>query len=278
MNRTRSPRSSRHLAIHCVVGVLLLACTGVEEKRIRQLLHDKGFGTRAEGVATARNYVAGGDEVQFIVEPKVYLQPGHEQLFLLGSPQAVQLDGTIFVPYVGPLYVLGMTEVELSNTVNHMLGAVFTTGVQVQARIRSVGKAFYMFGEVGEGARYVPMLHGDLTLLEVIARAPVSKLANLGRVQVIKPDAQNPLVVVVNVREILETGNTTYNLRIDNNDIIYIPPTFFGHVSRFLEKLLQPLNVAVNALFGAAAIQSSYDFVFESRGNPIFFGNQGRGF
>jgi protein involved in polysaccharide export with SLBB domain len=261
-------RSWRGFLALGVLVILASGCSSIEEKRIRQLLHEKGFGTRADGVATAENYVAGGDRVQFIIEPNVYLQPGHEQLFLLTRPQPVQIDGTIFVPYIGPVYVLGMKETSLSEMMSQLLDGVFETPIRVQARIISTGKGFFMFGEVLRAARYIPMVDADITLLEVIARAPVTSLANLGRVKVIKPDAQDPLVVVVNVREMIETGNTTYNLRIDDNDIIYIPPTFLGHIARFLEKLLLPITVTVRAAFGFASFYGTYDYLVT--GNPGF--------
>jgi protein involved in polysaccharide export with SLBB domain len=255
------------LAAVCMLG--LAACAGYEDQRIRQLLNEKGFGSRAEGVATAENYVAGGDRVQFLVEPNVYLQPGHEQLFILTQPQPIGIDGTIFVPYIGPVYVLGMKEQTLTDYISVMLDGVFAgTSIRVQARIISTGKGFYMFGEVVQAARFIPMTQGDVTILDVIAKAPITDLANLGRIKVIKPDAQDPLVIVVNVREMIESGNTTYNIRIDNNDIIYIPPTFFGQIARFLEKLLQPVGAVVRAAFGFATFRSTYDFLV---GNSSFF-------
>lgn len=253
-----------------LLALLWTGCTSMEEKRIRQLLHEKGFGSRADGVATAENFVDGGDRVQFIIEPNLYLQPGHEQLFLLTRPQPLQLDGTIFIPYIGPVYVLGMKETSLSEMVSQLLDGVFNTPIRVEARIISLGKGFFMFGEVQRAARYIPMVDADLTLLEVIARAPVTQLANLGRVKVIKPDAQDPLVVVVNVREMIESGNTTYNLRIENNDIIYIPPTWLGYISRFLEKLLLPITVTVRAMFGFASFYGSYSYF--TTGNAGFYG------
>ncbi len=259
----------RHTAVAALPKCLVLlccavfgACTSVEDARIRQLLHEKGFGTRAEGVATAENYVAGGDLVQFIVSPDLYQQPGYEQLFLLARPQPVGLDGTIFVPYIGSQYVLGLTEAALSDVISALLDGIFQAPIQLQARIVSTGKGFYMFGEVERAARYVEMVKADLTLLEVMARAPVTNLANMGRVKVIKPDAQNPLVMVVNVREMIETGVTTFNVRIDDNDIIYIPPTFLGHIARFVEKLLQPIGAVVRASLGFATFRQTYDYLF----------------
>lgn len=269
-SRSRRGFGSRAAAL-CAFLALLSSCTSVEQSRIRQLLHEKGFGTRAQGVATAENYVAGGDQVQFVLDPNIYLQPGLEQLYLLAQPQAVGIDGTIFVPYIGSVYVLGMKEQELGAMVAQRLGGRMNMALSLQSRIISTGKGFYMFGEVERAARYVPMSQGDITLLDVMAKAPITDLANLGRVKVIKPDAQDPLVVVVNVREIIETGNTTFNLRIDNQDIIYIPPTFLGHIARFVEKLLQPIGAVTRAAFGFATIRSTYDYLIYDQADAFLF-------
>ena len=265
----------RWLAL-AALAPLLIGCTTVEDQRIRQYLHEKGFGTRAEGVASAENYVMGGDQVQFIIDPNVYLQPGFEQLYILSAPQPVQIDGTIFVPYVGPVFVLGLKEQELASLVALQLEAIRSHPVQLQARIVSTGKGFYMFGEVDRSARFIPMTNGDLTLLDVMARAPVTDLANMGRIKVIKPDAQNPLAMVVNVREIVETGYTTFNLRIENQDIIYVPPTFFGHISRFLEKLLQPIAAVSQVAFGASFARSSIDYLLYDEADSLLFRGRGQ--
>jgi hypothetical protein len=259
-----------------LAAALGTACTSVEDVRVRQLLHEKGFGTRAEGVATAENFVAGGDQVQFIIDPNVYLQPGFEQLYLLAQPQAVQIDGTIFVPYVGSVYVLGLKEQELASLVGLQLEGLRSAPVQLQARIISTGKGFYMFGEIERAARFVPMTNGDTTLLDVVTKAPITDLANMGRVKVIKPDAQDPLVVVVNVREILETGNTTFNLRIGHQDIIYIPPTFLGHISRFLEKLLAPIGNVTQAALGLSFARSGIDYLLFDQADALLFRGQRR--
>jgi hypothetical protein len=258
-----------------LVPILFASCSSVESDRLRQLLNERGFGTRADGSPRAENFVAGGDDIQFVMPALSYRQPAHEQLFLLLSPQPVEVDGTIYVPYVGGVYVLGKTERQVAAEVSQALANVFTDPIPLEARIVSSGKGFYIFGEVEGGARYVPMPHGDLTVLEVIARATLTDLANLGRVRVVKPDAQDPLVVVVNVREIIEYGYTTYNVAIDHNDIIYIPPTFFGHIARFVEKILQPIGAVTRAAFGVAQLNATYDYlVFNQQSNLLLGGNR----
>lgn len=241
-----------------LLAVLFAACASGEEKRIRELLHEKGFGTRAQGQAVKENYITGGDAVQFLLDPMLYLTAGAEQLSLLAAPQAISIDGTILIPYLGPVYVLGMTERELATLVNTQLQGFFNFEVAVQCRILNLGKAFYAFGEVLQKGR-LPMIKGDITVLEAIATIGTSPLANLGRVRVVKPDAENPLVVVVNIREMILTGNTKWNLRLDDNDILYVPPTILGAFARFAEKLLQPLGVAVSALFAWTSLRYSYD-------------------
>jgi protein involved in polysaccharide export with SLBB domain len=249
--------------------VLLASCTNYEEKRIRQLLNEKGFGTRAEGRATMENYVTGGDGVVFVVNPTVLASPGAEKLVVLSQVQRVGLDGTILLPYVGPVMILGLTERELKRLVESQLTGLFNIDIRVEARIVNFGKFFYAFGEVLRKGR-VPFLKADLTLLEAITVIGPTALANMGKVRVIKPDAQNPLVVDVNVREMIMTGNTTYNLLIEENDFIYVPPTWIGGFSRFIEKLLQPIGVAVQSLLGLATIKASYDLL-QGKQTTFFF-------
>jgi protein involved in polysaccharide export with SLBB domain len=265
----RPRRSVGKRALVAFLAALFPACAQIEEKRIRQLLHEKGFGTQAQGDATQENYVAGGDLVQFLVDPTLVLQPGMEQLALLRVAQPVAIDGTILIPYVGPVKVLGMSETELGVFVTEELQRFFQPElIRIQARIAGLGKGLYFFGEVIFRGRQ-PFAKPDLTLFEALAYSGTTSLANLGRVRVVRPDAQNPLVIEVNYREMVLTGLMVYNIRLRENDIIYVPPTFFGALARFIEKLLQPIAVTVQALFGVAHLRQTYDIL---RGDNVFYG------
>jgi len=271
--RRRSGGLRRALWFAGLACGLAAGCSTVEDKRLDQLLHERGFGTRAQGVATVENYVAGGDFVQFLVDPLAQLTPGAEMLTLLTVPQPVGIDGTVLIPYLGPTFVLGMTEAELAAMVAEQLMATFAFPVKLQARIiGNLGKTIYVFGEAGP--RRVPLLKPDLTIVDLMTGFVAwTRLANLGRIRVTRPDAQNPFQVEINLREMIETGNTTYNIRLQENDFVYVPPTFFGALTRFLEKLLEPLRVVVASLFGVASVQFTYDVLTNSNG---IYG--GRGF
>ena len=144
---------------------LLVSCGSFEDKRIRELLNEKGFGSRADGEATRENYLGGQDLVQFIVPPEVLMQPGAERLAVLETAQPVAIDGTIFVPLVGPVYALGKTETDLAALVRTQLRSVLKFDVDLQARI-SGNKFFYAIGEVG---RKGPLpISANMTLIDAM--------------------------------------------------------------------------------------------------------------
>ncbi len=250
---------------------LLSACSNYEEKRMRELFHEKGFGSRAQGDATIENYVAGGDAVAFVLPAMTFQDPAAAELARLGAAQRVAIDGKILIPYVGPVQVLGLTEAQLSTLVKGMLQGYFQFEIDVQARIIGDSKNIYCFGETGrKGIVEMARLGADLTLLRAVSSVGFTPLANLARVQVIRPDAEHPLRFEVDVYEMIMTGNTHRNMRIRENDIIYIPPTFLGMLARLLQRLLQPVNVAVQTMLGFAQIRASYDFA-TGKSDSLFF-------
>jgi protein involved in polysaccharide export with SLBB domain len=263
-------RSCALLACACLLSA---ACSNFEEKRIRELQKEKGFGTRAQGDASVENYVAGGDLVSFDLSPLTYQDPSAALLFQLTLPQAVGIDGTINIPYVGPVSVLGKTQAELTTLVKGLLQPSFKFPLELQARIAGDFKHIFAFGEVGHrGAVPIKQFGGsDLTLLSVVSQLDWTNLANIGRVYLIRPDAEHPLVVEVNLNEMILSGRTNWNLSVRENDIIYIPPTFLGMIARILERVLAPVALAVRAMFGIAEVRESWAVASGQAGNPIFF-------
>ena len=237
----------------------LCACGSYEEVRIRQLMNEKGFGTRANGDATHENYVDGLSAVQFMLPPEVLLQTEAPRLAELAVAQPVGIDGTIFVPYVGPVYVLGKTEAELTAMVRAQLSTQIKGTILLQARILPGSKIFYAIGE-SRSKGPIPMLP-DMTLMDAMFNVGWTNLANLGRVYVIRPDAENPLVIDVNFREMLTSGDMKPNIQIRERDILYVPPTFLGLIARLLQRILEPFGLAVRTMLGIAEFQTALDVV-----------------
>ena len=53
---------------------------------------------------------------------------------------------------------------------------------------------------------------------------PNLRSANLGRVRLIRPDPVDPLIITVDIAQMIETGDTTYNVHVAGRDFIYVPP------------------------------------------------------
>jgi polysaccharide export outer membrane protein len=264
-------RTALSFLLLAILGCLLTSCSNYEEKRLRELFHEKGFGSRAEGDAVVENYVAGGDSIVFLIPASTFLDPSAAELARLTAPQSIAIDGKILIPYVGPVQVLGLTEAQLATLVKGLLQGVFQFEVDVQARIVGESKNIYAFGEVGaKGIVPMALLGADCTILKAVARIRWTPLANLSRVQLIRPDAEHPLHVEVDVYHMIMSGNTQRNIRIRENDIIYIPPTFLGMVSRLLERILTPVSVAVQTILGFAQIRFGWD-VASGQTNSSFF-------
>lgn len=260
--RRRGSRSfaSARLAWFWLLLLSVAGCSNLEEKQIRELLHEKGFGSRAQGDATRENYVGGLDWVQFLLGPNDALMEGAERLGELTVAQPVGIDGTIFIPYVGPVYVLGKTEVELAAYIRAQLRTVLTFEPDVQARIVRTQKFFYAVGEVRRAKGRV-LMEPDMTLMDAVFLCGWTNLANLGRIYLIRPDAENPLVVDVNFREMITSGYTAANLRMRERDIVYVPPTFLGLLARLLQRLLEPVGLAVRTMIGIAEASSAYRYL-----------------
>ncbi|MCA8972448.1 MAG: hypothetical protein KDC95_21855 [Planctomycetes bacterium] len=255
-------------------GFTLPSCSTIPNKKIEELLVRKGFGKRAEGDAQVEDYATTGSQIQFWIDPILLRQEKYFDLqVLVSGPQAVGVDGQIYIPGYGTTYVLGLTEERIASLISERLSAIFESTIPVEARILDSPKYFYMFGETTPGAR--PFV-GDLTVLEVFATNPILPLANVGKIRLVRPDPETPLVVSINVRDMVLYGITTYNLNIKENDIIYVPPTFFGSVSRFIERLTSPLTTLVAATFQASSIRYQYRVLtgerdFNFYGNPYLF-------
>ena len=114
-----------------------------------------------------------------------------------------------------------------------------------------------------QGAKEFP---GDLTIFEAVtAASPKPESANLGRVRLIRADPRDPTVLVVNLSEMIDSGDSTFNVLVHERDIIYVPPTLMAQFGYFLQALLFPVTIVMNSVFG----------VFGYYNRLMYYGNQG---
>ncbi|MCK6446302.1 MAG: polysaccharide biosynthesis/export family protein [Planctomycetes bacterium] len=233
------PHGTRRL-VHLALIALVLglaSCSTAPNKRELQYLNSDGFGNRYTGNAEDQNYVTLGDTLSIA-------DSYHPEL---GGAYTVDIDGTIVLPEVGAVYVAGLTRTELEAFLMQKYSPYFAK-LDIKVRLQTRGKVYFVFGEVGqEGSKPFP---GDLTIFEAVTSArPNPQTANLGRVRLIRADPRDPLVITCNLSEIVETGDSTFNILVSERDIIYVPPTMMAQLGYFLSDLLFPVQKVMQSLF-----------------------------
>jgi protein involved in polysaccharide export with SLBB domain len=219
---------------------LFCACNAYPDKRQLQYLNTEGFGNRYTGNAEEENYVTIGDTLGIT-------DAYHDKE--LGLNTEVDIDGTVLLPELGAVPVAGLTRSEIEALLMEKYSAYYDL-LDIRVKIQTAGKKFFVFGEVqSEGERQFP---GDLTVFEAVMDAvPIRETANLGRVRLLRTDPRDPLVLTLDLSEIMETGDSTFNIHIQERDIIFVPPTMLAQFGYFLDTLLFPVKLVISGLADA---------------------------
>jgi len=222
----------------------VVACSSAEEKRVFQYLNNQGFGKRGTGDANTENYLVIGDNVT--IKDSI-----HTELQL--PPQEVDVDGTITLPDIGRVHVLGMTARELEAYLNSAYASLYErTDIHVTIRSEK-GKRYFVVGQVTTpGAK---TFIGDYTIFEAVLEAkPIEEAANLSRVKLIRGDPVDPLIITVNFHDFVDYGDTTYNVIVRENDIVYVPPSVIGTIAQFVKTLFYPFTVILQPITSAITL------------------------
>lgn len=256
-----------------LVGALLAACflSGcvshqIPDRRELAEMVQSGPGGRTGGDAQEENYVVVGDGVAVADN----LNP--EDLTL--APQIVDIDGTIEMPFLGSLHVAGMTQKELEAELTKRYAPYYEGGaddLDIKVRITSRAKFFYVFGEVREAGRRV--LSEETTVMDaVMGASPLSDSANLGSCRLIRGDPLDPLVILINVHQIVTEGSTAFNLTVREKDIIYVPPTWLAEVGYFLRRVFFPIEQIFGVILSSF---NSYNYItdedYRNGGGRVIF-------
>ncbi len=234
-----TPRLLALLALFAFLG----ACQSAPNKRALQYLNTYGFGKKYYGNAEEENYATIGDTVQYLD----VLHPTE-----ISGSQKVDIDGTLLMPEIGIVHVAGFTRSDIEAVLEEHY-SVFYQDTDISVQIRTQGKKYFIFGEVAkEGEAKHP---GDLTIFEAVMKAqPDENSANLGRVRIMRPDPVNPMIITVNINDMLDHADMTFNVQVQEYDIIFVPATMLAEFAYFIDDLLFPvkqlLRGALGPLFG----------------------------
>lgn len=159
-----------------------------------------------------------------------------------GEIQTVRQDGKISLRLLGEVQVADLTPSEISTKLESLL-AQYYVNPQVNVRLsHAMSKKYYVFGQVGrEGA--FPFTGRD-TLLTAIAHAKPLRIAATDQIKVIRPSQHSDKrsYLTVDADRMMKEGKMDQNLLLQENDIVYVPPTVIGWIGLKFQEILFPIS------------------------------------
>lgn len=264
-------RTQAALAAWCVL-MLLAGCSNGPVSSFDELGNDantRGFGRKYSQATEENEFVFGvGDEVLLEVpeEPR------------LSGKFSIRTDGNFSYGWLGDIMGAGLTPAQLKQKLVGRL-ALYLKLPEVTVGVGAIrSKRFYVAAnDVRMGGVIIKSMEyqGDVVLFDVFVQmgAPSSLLDDETHLKIIRGDPRSPRVLTVNVRDIYEKGLTGGNVQIRPDDIIFVPPTWIGHVNSAIAGVAAPfqslftisraivtVDYSVRILTGDAAYGRGYAF------------------
>lgn len=162
--------------------------------------------------------------------------------------ETVSPDGKVNLPLLGTITVAGKTTEEIRLEVNR-LAQFYYEDADVSVRVsRYASKKIFVFGQVGSPGAYY--YNGSNTVLNTLAQAQPTELADPSQIQILRPSADGELRsrMTINLDEMITKGDTTLNAVLQEGDIIYVPANGMAKVALGLEQVLLPLRAVTGVV------------------------------
>lgn len=169
--------------------------------------------------------------------------------------QTIRPDGVVVLPLLGEMNVAGKTCKEISDEMQ-ALAATYYDDADVAVRVSTfASKKIYVFGEVTQPGPYA--YNGANTVLGTLASAQPSRIADPGRISIMRPNAKGELIrrMTVDLDEMVKRGDTSLDAVLEEGDIIYVPPNPLAKVGLAVGQILLPIQPAAQTVTGAETIR-----------------------
>ena len=158
-----------------------------------------------------------------------------------GGTHRIQPNGKITLKLLGDVKIVGMTAKEVAAKIEVLLGRYYVDPKVSVRVVAYLSKKYYVYGE-GVGAqprRYT----GRDTLVDAVFSAVPNFLSWTSRVSVIRParDGRPVREIVVDVKDMMETGDWSKNILLEPDDVVYVPPTPTAWVAHRIQEILFPV-------------------------------------
>jgi len=173
----------------------------------------------------------------------------------IGHTQTVRPDGSISFETLGEVHVAGKTPKQIATMLSEKLITLynFTHDNPIDVRVNNRSKFYYILGMVRHpGAQY---FSGRETTLSAVSKAIPNVQAWEEQIQIIRPSVNltgEPKIFRLDFKRMIEHGDMTGNVLLQEGDVIYVPPTILGSIGLTLQEIVGPLR-------GGASIASDFE-------------------
>lgn len=221
-----------------LLAATLPGCKTQDDGRVQQLLNQRGFGARYVGDTNTQYYLGIGDAFSVMDEQ----HPEFDNVY------AIRPDGVIDVPNLGEVFVAGLTIPDVKETLKRRYREINTTADPDVSLMASTSKYYYIDGMCRFLGRRP--FEGDVTLFKAVFDAGPTLLADEDSVELIRADPYHPLVVQFDYDDMKTAGWSKANVEVRENDIVYVPPNFFGWLTIWTQRIFAPLQGIILTFFG----------------------------
>lgn len=168
------------------------------------------------------------------------------------QPQQIRPDGMISFEGLGEIEAAGRTIEEVANAIRARVLELYkiegTRPVDIVI-LTYQSKFYYVLGEV-----YLPgkkEYTGRDSVLSALAEAQLNPMAWKQRVQVIRPSSDpniRPKIFEINYDKLAVHGDTSQNVLLQEDDIIYVPPTILSSIAQVIEEFARPIGRAFSTV------------------------------
>ena len=163
---------------------------------------------------------------------------------LANVTRQVRPDGRIRLPLLGSVMAAGKTSEELSVELSEM-ARTYYEDADVAAFVSGFNsKKIFVFGEVTSAGP--KRFTGANTILDTLAQAQPTRLADPGKIRILRPDADGDVrrLMTIDFNDMVKRGDTTLDAVLEEGDIIYVPANPLAATGLALQQLLLPLQPA----------------------------------
>ena len=235
-----------------VLWALLVTMTGCFSANPDDI---EAFLRPSEADVTADEYVMQPPDLVTVIASQVPELQGTTRS--IGHTQVIRPDGTISFETVGEVHVAGKTPKQIAEIIGKKMSALYNFANEhpVDVRVANRSKWYYIIGMVNHpGAQ---LFTGRETTLTAISKAVPNVQAWEEEIQIIRPSAnlsKKPRIFKLDFKRMIEHGEMTGNVLLQEGDVIYVPPTILASIGLTLQEIVGPLR-------GGASIASDYEIL-----------------